>query len=99
FRREPSDPCSISQAERTRQNDESIGAPAPRRVQSTLQVRGVGQLQGPGLHGQRLRDPRQLSKLGCVDVGIPENSDARRPGYDLLEDLQVLPAQLGKIKK
>jgi hypothetical protein len=37
--------------------------------------------------------------LGGIDVGVPKNGDARRPGYDLLEELQVLAAQLGKIEK
>jgi hypothetical protein len=37
--------------------------------------------------------------LGCIDIEISKDGDARRPGYDLLEDLQMLAAQLGKIEK
>ena len=48
---------------------------------------------------ERASDPRQLTKLWCIDVGVPEDGHARRSRYDLLEQLQVLSAQLGKIEK
>jgi hypothetical protein len=51
------------------------------------------------LHCERQSYPLQLSNLGCIDVGSTKDGDARRPGYDLLKNLQVLAAQLGKIEK
>jgi hypothetical protein len=97
--REISDPCSVSEVERIRQNNESVGAPVLRRVESAVQVRGVLHVNGSNLYCQQSSYPLQLSNLGCVDVGVTKDGDARRPRYDLLKNFQVLAAQLGKIEK
>ena len=60
---------------------------------------GILHVHGSSLHYQRPSYPLQLSNLRCIDIGVAEHGDARRPGYDLLEELQVLTAQLGKIEK
>src|SRR5262245_43533535 len=99
FHGEFSDPRSVSEIERIRQNDARVGPPVLRRVESAVYVRGVLQFQTVSLKRERASDPRQLTKLWCIDVGISEYGDARRSRYNLLEQLQVLSAQLGKIEK
>ena len=68
-------------------------------LKAPLQVRGVLQLHGSSLQCHQLSYPLKFSKLGCIDVGVPKDGDARRPGNNLLENLQVLATQLGKIEK
>jgi Histidine kinase-, DNA gyrase B-, and HSP90-like ATPase len=97
--REIADLRSVSEAERIRQNDESVGAPDLRRVESAAQVRGVLHVHCANLHCERPSYPLQLSNLGCIDVGLTKDGNARRPGYDLLKNLQVLAAQLEKVGK
>src|SRR5262249_27703924 len=96
---ELSDPRSVSEAERIRQNDESVSVPVLCHVESAVQVSGALHVHGSNVHRQRTGYPIQLSKLRCIDVGVRKDGDAGRPGYDLLEELQVLAAQLGKIEK
>src|SRR5262249_40524426 len=98
FRGQLCDPCPMSKGKRIRQNDESIGVRVLGRVESALQVRCVLQFDGLSLQCEGLGYPRQLSKLRCVDAAVPKDGDARRCRYDLLEHLQVLSTQLGKIK-
>src|SRR5262249_4820375 len=70
-----------------------------RRVESAVQVRGVLKFHSVSLKCERAGYPCQLSKLWRINVGVPEDGHAGRPRYDLLEQLQVLSAQLGKIEK
>jgi hypothetical protein len=82
--------------------DKTRSASAPpvlRRVESAVQVRGVLESYGLSHKCERASYPRQLAKLWCIDVGVPEDGHARRSRYDLLEQLQVLSAQLRKIEK
>src|SRR5262249_29220327 len=67
--------------------------------ESAVQVRGVLQFHSLSLKCEGASYPCQLAKLRCIDVGIPQNGDARRSRYDFLEDLQVLSAQLRKVQK
>src|SRR5262249_13618350 len=67
--------------------------------ESAVQVRGVLQFHSLGLKCEGASYPRQLAKLRCIDVGIPQNGDVRSARYDFLEQLQVLSAQLRKIEK
>src|SRR5262249_46044474 len=87
FHREFSDPCSVSETERIRQNDERVGTPVLRRVESAVKVRGVLQFHSVSLKCKRASYPRQLSKLWRIDVGVPEDGHTRRSRYDLLDQL------------
>jgi hypothetical protein len=99
LRRDICDPCSVSEAERIRQDDESVGAPILRCVEGAVQVGGLSHPHHPSLHLKRLSDSLQLTNLGCIDVRVSKDRDARRPGDDLVEDLQMFAAQFGKIEK
>src|SRR5207247_500396 len=68
FHREFSNPRSVSETERIRQNDERVGTPVLRRVESAVQVRGVLQFHGLSLKCERASYSRQLAKLWCIDV-------------------------------
>src|SRR5438067_6616683 len=99
FRREFADPCSVSKTERIGQNDESVGAPLLRRVESAIEVRGVLRFHGLSLKCEGLSYLLQFSKLWCIDVGVSQDRDASHSRYDLLKELQMLSAQLGKIEE
>src|SRR5436189_128286 len=80
-------------------NSSNLAGRSMGRAEGALQVRGILQLHRSRLQCHQLSYPLKLSKLSCIDVGVPKDGDPRRPGTNLLEDLQVLATQLGKIEK
>ena len=98
FCREISDPRAVRERERIRQDDERVGTPVLRCLESAVEILG-SRLQGFRFNCERPSHFLQLSQLRGIDGGISEDRDAGYARYDLLENLQVLAAQLREIEK
>ena len=92
------DSCAVIEEHRVRENDDGAGPLRGDRREGVVDPAGVPRLQGlkpyPQCPGRILR----VSHLRCVvRIGrISEESHPRDLGKDLLEQLQLLPDQLGQ---